>query len=100
MSSDTRDTSVFHVTRMGAGQPYKTKSYTPTEDERVFYEFLAPNGERLGVQLNADGSLTIGGWDADGTWTDLVVRRPCESGNCKVSGVHTSQFPLDQYVED
>ena len=98
IDSDTTDESVFRVTRMGAGQPYKTKSYAPTEEERVFYEFLSPAGERLGVQLNPDGTITVGGWDEDGEWIELKIRRPCLAGSCREVG-HTVPFRLNQYHE-
>lgn len=91
---------VKHAEKIGMETVAQVIQVQAGEDgESKLIEVLAPNGERVGIQLNNDGSLTIGGWDADGEWVRLVVRRPCGAPSCPFPG-HATRFPLDQYTDE
>lgn len=68
------------------------------DGESKLLEVLAPNGQRVGIQLNTDGSLTLGGWYEDGEWVELELRLPCHNRRCYSN--HNLPFPLDQYKEE
>lgn len=75
----------------------KQKGYTPSEDENVLYTFeSAHNGDKLGVQMNDNGTFTFGTWDDDGEWIEIRFADVCEVGpHCRV---HRSR-QLNQYDE-
>lgn len=92
----------FRVRRVGGDRPFRAKKYEISDHtERMLYEFIAPDGDRLGVSLNPDGTLTVGGWDEAGEWVDLEVKRLCQVPECRVPGNrHVMDFPLNQYQDE
>jgi hypothetical protein len=54
------------------------------------------DGNKLGIEFNSDGTFTLGGWDEEGIWHPLTVRRECPLPHCQSAG-HTQPFPLNQY---
>jgi hypothetical protein len=79
---------------------HKHRKFNPPlegEDQPMFV-FQSPQGEQLGVQFLHDGSLSIGGWNREGEWTNLVVKQPCPDANCYSPG-HSLPFDLKAYVE-
>lgn len=56
-------------------------------------------GNQLGISLSKEGTLQVSGWDEDGEWIELVVRRPCTLEICPNPLSHTSEFPLNQFTK-
>lgn len=52
------------------------------------------HGNQLGISFNEDGTITVGGWNADGEWTELVLM-----ADVGCMGGHLHPFPLDQYTQ-
>ena len=87
----------FYVTFSLVGEPHAEINLVEVESDqdRVLYEFFSTSSkQRLGVQLMPDGTIEVGGWNAEGEWFRLVPVIFHPPGHMAVP------FALDQYVDD
>ena len=49
------------------------ESRVEVSEESVLMSISSPIGNHLGIQMNTDGTFTLGTWDRNGVWIELLT---------------------------